>query len=60
MWSGWTETRAEGIGELVLNVEGRILTGGLGVEGGIAFQEDGTMCTRPGRGRKIWLGLKQK
>lgn len=40
MWRGQTETRADGIGELVLNVKGRILTGGLGVEGGIAFQED--------------------
>lgn len=27
----------------VLNKEGRILTGGLGVEGGTVFQKDGTM-----------------
>lgn len=60
MWRGWTETRAVGIREPVLIMEGRILIGGLGVEGGIAFQEDRMMCTQPGRGRKIWQCLEQK
>ena len=55
---GWTDERGRNEG-LVVPEEGGILTGGLGVEGGIAFQRDGAVCTRPGRGRKCRLCWEQ-
>lgn len=59
-WRGLDRDESGRNGDPVLNVEGRILTGGLGVEGEIAFQKDRRMCTQPDRGRKSWLCLEQK